>query len=69
MEGAYPRALFNLAWCYEHGKGVPRDLLRARELYRAAAEQQYEGAQAAADRLAKRAGSFLRDFLGGLRGR
>ena len=67
------RAQCNLAWCYEHGKGVPRDLRQARELYQAAAKQGYAGAQEAADRMEKdgsrrRGGGFLRGFLDGLRG-
>ena len=72
VEESEPRAQYNLAWCYEHGKGVPRDLRQARELYQAAAEQGYAGAREAADRLEKdgsrRGGGFLRGFLDGLRG-
>ena len=67
-----PRAQYNLAWCYEHGKGVPRDLGRARELYQAAARKEYEGAQEAADRLKRSAerlsGGFLKGILDNLRG-
>lgn len=53
VEESEPRAQYNLAWCYEHGKGVPRDLRQARELYQAAAKQGYAGAQEAADRMEK----------------
>ena len=68
VEAGSARAQYNLAWCYEHGKGVPQDPVRARELYAAAAEQDYEGAREAADRLAGaggKKGGFLRGLLGG----
>ena len=70
VEESYARAQYNLAWCYEHGKGVARDLKRARELYLAAARQDYDGAQEAADRLEKSGGrgGLIRGFLDGLRG-
>ena len=49
---------------------MARDLKRARELYLAAARQDYDGAQEAADRLEKSGGrgGLIRGFLDGLRG-
>eukprot|EP00051_Salpingoeca_urceolata_P020883 m.318995 g.318995 ORF g.318995 m.318995 type:complete len:398 (+) comp19701_c0_seq1:193-1386(+) len=37
----WPAAQFNLAVCYAHGEGVPKDMDRALELYSAAAKQDY----------------------------
>ena len=51
MAQGLPRAQYNLAWCYENGRGVPRDAEKALELYRAAAEQAYDGAAEAVERL------------------
>ena len=49
---------------------MPRDLRRARELYQAAAQQEYDGAREAAARLEKSGGrgGVLRGFLDGLHG-
>ena len=63
-EAGSPRAQYNLGWCCEHGKGVARDLSRARELYQAAARQEYEGAQEALDRVSGKKSGFLRGLLG-----
>lgn len=48
---------------------MPQDLSRARKLYQAAAEQNYEGAREAVERLADtgKKGGFLRGLLGGRR--
>ena len=70
-EQELPRAQYNLAWCYEHGRGVEKDSVRALELYQKAAEQDYGDAQKAVDRLfgsghdqGKRSG-FFKDLFGG----
>lgn len=39
--GQHPEGLHNLATCYFKGNGRPRDLVKARELYREAADQAY----------------------------
>ena len=70
-----PRAQHNLAWCYENGKGVAKDLAKALELYQAAAEQGYQEASEALERLKdvkpekKEKGGFLKGFFGGGRGK
>ena len=71
VEAGSARAQYNLAWCYEHGKGVAQDLGQARELYQAAADQNYEGAREAVDRLAadSKKGGFLRGLFGGRKDR
>ena len=65
----------NLAWCYENGKGVERNLARALELYRAAADQGFQEAQEALERLKdakpekREKGGFFKGFFGGGRGK
>jgi TPR repeat protein len=36
---------FNLGWCYENGRGIPRDLNEARKWYRKAAVQGHDDAR------------------------
>ena len=45
------RGQYLLGWCYEHGKGVDASEERARELYEAAARQDYQHAVEALERL------------------
>ncbi len=41
-----PDAQYNLAYLYENGQGVPKDEVRALELYQQAADQGHSAAQA-----------------------
>ena len=43
--------MYLLGQCYEQGRGVDQDVDKARELYRKAADKQYEKARQALDRL------------------
>ena len=69
-EKGLARAQYRLAWCCEHGKGVPRDAEKAMRLYQAAAEQHYEDAEQQAARLrqGREKGGFFRGLFGGRRG-
>jgi hypothetical protein len=44
-EQGYADGQFNLGWCYENGRGVPRDLDEARRWYRKAAAQGHADAR------------------------
>ena len=71
-EQELPRAQYNLAWCYENGRGVEKDRDRALELYRKAAEQDYADAQKALARLScsgrEKKSGFFKGFFGGRKG-
>ena len=50
-EQGYANAQYNLGWMYEYGRGVSKDLAKARDWYQRAAEQSEPLAQAQLSRL------------------